>query len=273
MTDNLQKKVDAAIKLLQSVAKTDKDIELAYNGGKDSDVILELAKMAGMPFTAIYKNTTIDPPGTIKHCKENGVQIVQPEITFFELIEQKGFPNQFARFCCSTLKEYKIKETCILGVRREESRERMNAIKNQSFAAFTTSANKLIMPILEWTQRDIKEFIQKRSLQLHPLYYDDAGRLVLTRRLGCIACPLREDRGLAEFKRYPKIVKSWCRAGAIYMRTHPNSRVCEWFDGDVYEWFAVRLFWPNIHSAPLNRNVLFKQDYKQLLSDYFQIDL
>jgi len=57
----LKKKVKQAINLLQSI-KTDEPIEVAYSGGKDSDVILELAKMAGIKYRAIYKNTTIDPP-------------------------------------------------------------------------------------------------------------------------------------------------------------------------------------------------------------------
>ena len=60
-SDELKKKVGHAIRLLQSV-KTDGPIEVCYSGGKDSDVILELAKMAGINYRAIYKNTTIDPP-------------------------------------------------------------------------------------------------------------------------------------------------------------------------------------------------------------------
>lgn len=60
-SEGLKKKVEQSIKLLQSI-KTDEPIEVAYSGGKDSDVILELAKMAGINYRAIYKNTTIDPP-------------------------------------------------------------------------------------------------------------------------------------------------------------------------------------------------------------------
>ena len=68
MTEQLLKKVDFAIRLLRSIPQ-DNPIEVSYSGGKDSDVILELAKMSGIPYRAIYKNTTIDPPGTIAHCK------------------------------------------------------------------------------------------------------------------------------------------------------------------------------------------------------------
>ena len=41
----IEKKIDQAIKLLQSIPQ-DGPIELCYSTGKDSDVILELAKMA-----------------------------------------------------------------------------------------------------------------------------------------------------------------------------------------------------------------------------------
>lgn len=94
MTEQLKHKVDAAIKLLQTyqAAMPDKQIEIAYSGGKDSDVILELAKMAGINYRAIYKNTTIDPPGTIAHVKAMGVEIMQPKMTFFQMIADGKIP-------------------------------------------------------------------------------------------------------------------------------------------------------------------------------------
>lgn len=67
---DLGKKVNQAIKLLRLIDTSEQPTEVCYSGGKDSDVILHLAKMAGIKYRAIYKNTTIDPPGTIKHCKD-----------------------------------------------------------------------------------------------------------------------------------------------------------------------------------------------------------
>lgn len=58
------------IKILR-MYRGDDPIEVSYSGGKDSDVILTLTKMAGIPYRAIYKNTTIDPLGTVQHCKDN----------------------------------------------------------------------------------------------------------------------------------------------------------------------------------------------------------
>ena len=86
----------------------DKTVELSYSGGKDSDVILALAKMADISIRPIYKCTTIDPPGTIKHVRENGVEVVKPDETFFQLIEKQGFPTMRARFCCDVQKENRL---------------------------------------------------------------------------------------------------------------------------------------------------------------------
>ena len=105
MNEKLKKKVDFAIKLLQSIPQ-DGDIEVSYSGGKDSDVILELAKMAGISYRAIYNNTTIDPPGTIAHAREMGAEVIHPQKTFFQLISEKGYPSRVSRWCCSVLKEY-----------------------------------------------------------------------------------------------------------------------------------------------------------------------
>lgn len=83
-----ESKVKTAIRLLQSFKG--KEIELSFSGGKDSCVILELAKMAQIPYRAIYKNTTIDPPGTIQFCKDLGVEVIEPKKSFFTIIEENG---------------------------------------------------------------------------------------------------------------------------------------------------------------------------------------
>lgn len=129
MKDSLRKKVDFAIRLLRSIPTEDGPVEISYSGGKDSDVILELAKMAGIPYRAIYKSTTIDPPGTIKHCKDNGVEVFAPKIDFFDLVKKKGMPTMRARFCCEYLKEYKVLDRAVHGIRRSESAKRAERYK------------------------------------------------------------------------------------------------------------------------------------------------
>lgn len=129
MTEGLQKKVDRAIRLLRSIPQ-DGDIEVSYSGGKDSDVILELAKMAGIPYRAIYKNTTIDPPQTIAHAREMGAEVIRPKKTFFQLVSKSGFPSRFSRECCSVLKEYKVCDRAIQGIRGARAKREPKGIKS-----------------------------------------------------------------------------------------------------------------------------------------------
>lgn len=178
ITENLQRKIDRAIRLLQSVQKRyDGEIEIAYSGGKDSDVILQLAKEAGIRYRAIYRNTTIDPPGTWGHVREMGVEILRAKASFFHLVAQKGFPSRFSRFCCEKLKEYKVLDKSVIGVRKAESRkrnERYNEPTQSRYYGAKTEKNhvELIYPILEWTDEDVRDFIIDRKLKLAPIYYN-----------------------------------------------------------------------------------------------------
>ncbi len=73
MECELGKKVKHSIRLLKLFRDNyDGEIELAYSGGKDSDVILALTKLADVKVRPIYKETTISPPGTIAHVREMG---------------------------------------------------------------------------------------------------------------------------------------------------------------------------------------------------------
>lgn len=181
ITENLQRKIDRAIRVLQSVQKRyDGEIEIAYSGGKDSDVILQLAKEAGIRYRAIYKNTTIDPPGTLGHVREMRVEILRAKTSFFHLVVQKGFPSRFSRFCCEKLKEYKVLNKSIIGVRKAESRKR-NEIYDEPTKCRYYGAKKeenhveQIYPILEWTDEDVRDFIIDRKLKLAPIYYNLGG--------------------------------------------------------------------------------------------------
>ena len=54
MRPELQKKIEQSINLLKKFDNPDNPVEIAYSGGKDSDVILQLAKEAGIAYRAIY---------------------------------------------------------------------------------------------------------------------------------------------------------------------------------------------------------------------------
>ena len=283
MNTDLQKKVDRGIKLIQSAAemadKVGQPLEICYSGGKDSDVILELAKMSGVNFRAIYKNTTIDPPGTIKHAKDLGVEVRQPKMTFREVMERSGLPSRFRRACCDKLKEYKIYDYAVVGVRRDESAKRAERYKEPELCRVYNKKEKarLYLPLLDWTAADVEEFIAERGIVCHPLYYDEEGKFHVERRLGCIGCPLASKKQrIAEFMQYPRFVRFYISGGQKFLDTHPQSKIHGYFKNAI-EWFAFTLYCDNLEEFELmfGDNNLFSLgvDCKTFLEEKFGIDL
>ena len=278
MTPELQIKIERAVRLLQSVAPTDgSPVEVAYSGGKDSDVILELTKMAGIPYRAIYKNTTIDPPGTIAHAKAMGAEVVRPKRPFFELVANFGFPNRNYRFCCSELKEYKVLNKAVMGIRKCESTKRNEQYNEPTQCKLYGSKKsgqyvEAIYPILTWTDEDVVEFINERSIKLHPLYYREDGTIDPKRRLGCMCCPLAYyKKRIVYFEQYPNMVKAYIRAGQKYLDTHPESKTAKTYSS-VYEWFVRDVFYEKQDKWEQSKQGMFGQtDYKAFLEEKFNI--
>jgi len=283
MREELEKKVQRAIKLIQSASKIAAEngcpeIEVCYSGGKDSDVILELAKMSDVPYRAIYKNTGIDPSGTIAHCRDNNVEVMNPKAKFVRLMEKKGYPSRRNRYCCQYLKEYKILDYAILGIRSDESVARKKRYKEPEQCRVYSKKKKVrqYFPILDWTKDDVLEFIEERGIRLHPLYYDLDGNIDIDARLGCQACPLASyKKRIEEFKKHPNMVKLYVRGGGYYLDKHPNSKITSLVK-DAYEFFCFDVFCERSNKRfqeEFGGNNLFgeKVDCKQFLEDYFKI--
>lgn len=267
----IKRKIQQAIKLIQAIGREKTLVEVAYSGGKDSDIVLQLAKMSGINFTAIHKDTTVACPHTLEHVREMGASIVRPRLNFFQVIEEKGVPNRFRRFCCSELKEYKILDNCLYGIRREESARRAKRYLEPYDCRVQRGGRvNAVYPILYWTVADELEFIRYADLKLHPAYYVN-GSLDLTRRVGCMGCPLRGDRGLADFRARPVLVKLWVRAIGRYLASHPDSNYIQLY-GDEYGVFAKHLFFERLEDYNEFTD-LNKPDWRAYLSNYFRIKL
>ena len=278
MRPELEKKVERAIRLLQSIPTDEGPIELSYSSGKDSDVILELAKMAGIPYRAIYKATTIDPPGTIAHAKEMGAEVIRPKKTFFQLVSKSGFPSRFQRFCCSVLKEYKVCDRAIQGIRRSESRKRAEKYKEPEVCRVYSAKEKVkvYLPILEWTDQDVAEFIKERNIKCHPLYYS-GGQFDVTKRLGCMGCPLASRKKRIQFfKDNPRWLKAWIRAGQkrYTWEAYQNGKAKVKFK-DAFEAMGYLSFCDNMEDfKEKTHSMLFGDfDWKEFLQKEFNIDM
>ena len=285
ITAELQRKIDGSIRLLRTIQKAHEgeQIEIAYSGGKDSDVILQLAKEAGINYRAIYKNTTIDPPGILAHVRAMGVEVMQPKRSFIEIVKAKGLPNRQHRFCCSELKEYKILDVCVMGIRREESNKRAARYQEPTQCRFYGSKKvhvEAVYPILDWTLEDVREFIIDRNITLAPVYYDKHGKLHVERRLGCIGCPLasRAQR-IEEYKNYPKLLRATIKAVRVFRETHQNAAIITKYGyRNEYEQMVRDIFFDNQDEYNIAvSGGLFgdseRVDCKAFLEKYFNVKL
>ena len=133
-----------AFKTAEKITKEfyNRPLVVTYSGGKDSDVLLDLALKSGVEFEVSHSVTTVDAPQTNKHVnevfarlKEQGItaykrlpQFKGEPINMFDLIVKKGIPpTRLVRYCCSVFKENTEKNRVVaLGVRAAESTKRMN---------------------------------------------------------------------------------------------------------------------------------------------------
>lgn len=196
---------DKTIRFIQSVANSMVGTQLyaGNSGGKDSAVLDYLLQKSGIEYNSFYTNTTIDPAGTIRHIRENypHTKILQPKLTFYQLVEKKGLPTRLNRYCCERLKEYgSVGRVVFEGVRSAESKGRQGRDYIQCDSRKWQKGAQHIYPLYDWTDDDIWNFISEKGIVLAPAY-----SLGLN-RLGCVGCPLVSRKGHREmeFALYPR---------------------------------------------------------------------
>jgi phosphoadenosine phosphosulfate reductase len=206
---------------------------LAYSGGKDSDTILELAKMSGVKFDAHYQLTTVDPPEVVQHIKKHKeVKIYRPEKTMWQLIVENGMPPlRQMRYCCRILKERGGENRTVLtGIRAAESFRRA---KRQMIEQDTKRNKSYVNIIIGWSDDEVWEFLRKYKVPYCKLY--DEG----WKRLGCVCCPNGNQKKQAE--RWPKIADAYRRAciRACEERTRKGLPIYgHWTNGEeMFEWW------------------------------------
>ena len=197
---------------------------VGFSGGKDSQVLLELVKMAGVKFHAYYSVTTNDPPENIYFIRRHYPEVTfrHPKEIFFMLVEKKGLPTMVHRFCCAELKEQAGAGYAVLtGVRADESRKRaaynevriisrrkehadrtkqhtIEEIEQNEHRCIKGKDALMIYPILHWTEDEVWEFIYRQGLHVNPCYQQSG-------RVGCMFCPFSKKSQIEYYeKAYPK---------------------------------------------------------------------
>lgn len=134
----------------------DAPLLVCYSGGKDSDVLVELALMSGIDFEVQHSRTTVDAPETMYHVwdvfgrlRAKGVRCFYrnptyqgERISMWSLIPKKQMPpTRLVRYCCKVLKETGGRNRAIAtGVRRSESTARRNRAFANNFSVARPAA-------------------------------------------------------------------------------------------------------------------------------------
>jgi phosphoadenosine phosphosulfate reductase len=208
-----------------------------FSGGKDSCVIKELARLAGVKVVWHYNVTGIDPPELVRFIKEHHRDVVWefPKIPLLHRVERWGLPTSQHPWCCRAYKERRTPkgQTLIMGVRSAESRMRAKNWREVGISQLNHCF--VVAPILQWRKSDVWTFIRGAKLPYCELY--DEG----IERLGCIGCAkITAKQRAAQFRRWPRYEQLWRRAAGRYLERRPDLME-RYGDADkFFEWWMSK---------------------------------
>jgi len=218
--DHLERLENQSIYILREAYKNFDNLCMLWSVGKDSTVLLWLARKAffgHVPFPLVFIDTSYKIPEMITWrdnlAKEWNLEIV---VAKNEKALAEGMGPEKGRIeCCTALKtvglELALKEKqyngVIAGVRADEegtrakeryfsARDRYNdwdfreqppELWDQFKTRFAPGTHVRVHPLLDWTEINVWEYIQREKVRVVDLYFDH-GDGTRYRSLGCYPC-------------------------------------------------------------------------------------
>lgn len=241
-----------------------------FSGGKDSQCLYHLVKMAGVKAKTHMNLTSVDPPEVIRFVKTQypDVELIKPKMSIYDMAKRKHLlPTRRFRWCCAEFKETSgVGKVTLIGIRREEGARRAKReeisgkIKGkrieETFDQWSEHEEYmvtcvggrdkiLVSPIIYWTEHDVWEFLNVNGIPHCKLY--DEGHT----RIGCICCPMSQYRQkIKEIKRWPHVRRNWIKV-IQYLKDNGYSNHVEenaeinfrwWISGKSYKQFYADEF-------------------------------
>lgn len=255
----LDEKIEHSLSLIKKAEKLslamqpDVGFFVGFSGGKDSQVVLELVRMAGVKYHAVYSVTTNDPAENVRFIKHHypEVEFRMQKESYFQLIAKKGLPTMQNRWCCALFKEVVgVGFVVLTGVRREESCKRagydevaqwaknkkdkkavdLDKMEENEFQCVSGKDKFMVYPILEWTEEDVWAFIRKRGLSVNPCYETH-------KRIGCVFCPFERAKDIVAYcETHPKLKVAFLHAIERNMERRGDKNKLKNAD-DYFDWW------------------------------------
>lgn len=229
---------------------------VGFSGGKDSQVLLELVKMAGVKYRAVYSVTTNDPADNVRFIRTHypEVEFSVPSESFFQMVAKKGVPTIKRRWCCPILKESGGNGSVVLtGVRASESSKRakypqvrrwkrhagesgaldLSEMETNEFRCVGGKDKIMVYPILRWSEQNVWDFIRHQGLPINPCYEYRS-------RVGCVFCPFAKSKEIISYcETHPKLKRAFLNAIEKYL--HSKDGVSKYASAeDLFEWWLSK---------------------------------
>lgn len=141
---------------------------LAFSGGKDSQALYHVARLAGVRFKGRMSLTSVDPPQVIRFVKKHypDVELIKPKMSMFDKAVEVGIlPNMHVRWCCAEYKESAgAGRVTLIGVRAAESARRAKRheveVRSRKFSGDLEGFN-------EWSQAEIEKKMSKTGRKIN----------------------------------------------------------------------------------------------------------
>lgn len=181
----LDYKIQEAVQFLKEYEPPEGYI-VKFSGGKDSIVMYDLVKRAGVKYEVFYNFTTLDPPEVIRFMKRYYPEVrwIKPKRSFWQWLVRAGLPTKAKRWCCTKLKHAansrEAGRRIVVGIRADESWKRA---KRGRISYNPDARNYVYAPIFHFTEEDVWEYIERCKLP-YPSLYDEGFN-----RVACVVCP------------------------------------------------------------------------------------
>ena len=137
---------------------------LAFSGGKDSQALHHVTKMAGVLFKGHFSPTSVDPPDLIRFIKNEYPSVEWGHLDFSiyrRAVERRILPTMRVRWCCADFKETAgAGKVTLIGIRKEESARRAKRheveVSNKKFSGSLDEFE-------DWSKAEIERKTNRKS--------------------------------------------------------------------------------------------------------------